>query len=59
MAGNQKIYINKQVIIFCDFYFRDSKEPRETRVIKGSQKLGNLQYQVVVLLSESSHHFTY
>ena len=31
-------------IIFLDFYFPDSKEPRETWVTKGSRKLRNLQY---------------
>ena len=33
-------------IIFPDIYFRDSKEPLETRIKKGSQKLKNLQYNV-------------
>ena len=31
-------------IIFGEFYFGESKEPRETRVIKFSRKLSILQY---------------
>ena len=31
-------------IIFGEFYFRDSKAPHETRMIKLSQKLNILQY---------------
>ena len=32
------------IIIFCEFYFGESKEPCETRVIKFSRKLSILQY---------------
>ena len=35
-------------IIFGKFYFGESKEPRETRVIKFARKLSILQYQDVV-----------
>ena len=28
----------------CNFYFHDSKELRETHIIKGSRELRNLQY---------------
>ena len=53
--------------IFHKFHFRDSKEPRETRVIKLSQKLSILQHFVLNItslknndsLSEIHSHFTH
>ena len=33
-------------IVFVEFYFGESKEPSETRVIKFSRKLSILQYSI-------------
>ena len=41
MSGTLFLYAS---IIFGEFYFDESKEPRETHVIKFSPKLSILQY---------------
>ena len=44
-------------IRFREFYFCNSKEPRETHVIKLSQKLSILQYLCLIPPAVIGHHF--